>query len=399
MPLYSYQGVNLNGHGVSGQLQAHDPKVLHATLYQQGIILKKYSGIDNKFSLSGRRQISSSDLQLLLQEFISLTSAGFSIPSVLRMLSDRPDQPVMQSILQGMLTDIEQGETLAAAAAKHTNLFDNYLLASLRIGERIGNLVDPLKRYLAFLRTKIALSKKIQQAMAYPAFLLVTLVLALAVLFLFVLPRFSEMYAGFNAQLPRPTLILLSIVENIHIIAGVLLLCLLAGYSIYKVAMKSYRYRVMKDALVLKFPLYGKLLRTFYIAQITRILATLLGSSVNVVEAIKNTAEGIDNLALREQLLRAAEQVTEGRPMSDAFLAVTIIPKKSLNLIRAGEESGRIEELLLNLSEFYQEMLDYQVGRIVAIIEPLLMLIIGLLIGGIILVMYLPIFSIADIIQ
>ncbi len=400
MPVYSFQGYDLDGNGISGSEFADNPPALQDKLTQRGIVVENYSCKNKKSRvLSFGRILNADDLILLLQEFVSLLAAGFPIPRVLLMLSDRPDQPRLQQVLNEILVKVEQGENLSDAIAYHPKVFDDYLITSLRIGEKSGDLVEPVKRYIAYRKVKQKLTTSIKQALAYPVFLMLTMVFVIVALFTFVLPRFVEMYSGFNAELPAATLILMSVVENFPIYAGISAAVISVGYLMFKVyiATESGRYRF--DFFRLYVPIIGRMVRLFSIAQITRVLATLIKSGVTVVEALVKTADGINNRVLSRQLRMVARRIEEGAALADAMRIIKIFPSKSLKLVAAGEESGRLEELLINITEYHEELFESSIKKIVALVEPIIMLIIGLFVGGIILVMYLPIFSVAEIVQ
>lgn len=402
MPVYSFQGYDLDGKGISGSEFAESPPILEDQLSQRGIVVESYAckrqarGVGRVFS---RRKIKPQELLLLMQELVSLLRAGFPVPKVIQMSSDRPDQPALQGCLQDVLLKIEQGQSLSEACAQHKNFFDKYLLTSMRIGEKSGDLVGPLQRYTAYLQVKIRLAQGIKQAMVYPLFLIITMVFVIIALFTFVLPRFVEMYSGFNAELPAPTLILMDAVDQFPLVLVSVLIIISTVVIFYKASKSTRTGKLFWDNLFLKLPLAGRLIKLFYIAQISRIMATLLKSGVPMVAAVNDTAEGINNSVLSEQLIFTAKKIEEGESLSSSLRNVKIFPQKALKLVSAGEESGQLEDLLINITEFHEQLFEVAIKKIVALVEPVIMLLIGLFVGGIILVMYLPIFSVADIIQ
>jgi len=400
MPVYNFQGYDLDGNGISGSEFADSPPALQEQLTQRGIVVENYTCKNKKSQpLNFGRILKPDDLILLLQEFVSLLAAGFPIPRVLQMLSDRPEQPRLQQVLNDILTRVEQGENLSDAISSHPKVFDDYLVTSVRIGEKSGDLVEPLKRYIAYRKIKQKLAKSIKQALAYPIFLMLTMMFVIIALFTFVLPRFVEMYSGFNAELPAPTLLLMSVVENFPLYGGLGIGVFGAGFVIIKMYISTEYGRYRFDQFRLHMPVFGRMVRLFSIAQMTRVLATLIKSGVTVVEALQKTADGINNKVLSLQINMVSRKIEEGASLADAMKLIKIFPAKSLKLIAAGEESGRLEELLINITEYHEELFESAIKKIVTLVEPIIMLFIGLFVGGIILVMYLPIFSVAEIVQ
>jgi type IV pilus assembly protein PilC len=256
-----------------------------------------------------------------------------------------------------------------------------------------------LARYQDYLRHRVALRKKVGQALAYPAVLLVVLVVILAVLFTFVMPRFVSMYADLGAALPYPTRVLLSIVEHVYVIGpAVLAATALAVWGWRRwLALEAGRRQAAR--LLERLPYFGAVAQIVSAAQLTRSVSTLLAGGTPLVEALRTGGSALTNQLYLDRLERATQRVTEGASLAAAVRASALLPPMAARMIEVGEASGGLDAMLAEVAQFYEEVLDRRIGRAMALIEPLLMLLMGLLIGGIIIVMYLPVFHMADIVK
>lgn len=401
MPVYSYKALNTSGNTIHGEIAAHSKDELSLILADKGMLMQSASPIRIKRSwrLLPQKSVHPQELLLFNQEFLALVKAGITIPVILEMMQERPEQPVLQKVVSRLLEEVKKGKTLSDAAAEHPEVFDSLYLTSLKTGEKSGNIVSTLQRYQRYLKLRVAIQKKIQQAMAYPLFLLITLVFILIILFTFVLPRFVEMYADFGAELPFATWLLMKIIKQSYIYLPLLSLSMISGYFLYRywVATEAGKYK--KDLLLLHTPVIKQILKLNLAGQVTHMLATLISSGMPLVEAMAATAESASNRVITKALWLARKKVTEGIPLYEALKELDILQSTAIKIIQAGESAGNLDEMLTEVAEYQESMLEHQLTRLMSFIEPLMMLLMGVFIGGIIFVMYLPIFSVADIIQ
>lgn len=400
MPVYSYKALSEKGAYIKGEMAAGNYEELSQKLADKGLLVqqirRKHSSM---VSIFPRRGVKMEEFLLFNQEFIALLRAGLTVSDALRLTANRPKQPVMQRILTDVLEEVNRGSALSAACSRYPEVFNPLYITALETGEKTGDIVNVLRRHQEYLRRKVALNKKIAQSLAYPIFLLITLVVILSVLFLFVMPRFVTMYADFDAELPTPTQIMLDIVVNLHIFMPSLIIGMIVVGLIYHfwVSTESGRYNV--DRMKSRLPMLGYMVKLHATAQITRTLSTLLSGGMPLVNAMESTVRVLTNRFYSRGLLQAKAQVVEGKGLAEAMEEERILPATAIKMIEAGEASGKLDDLLEEIAIYYEESLEYRLTRMTSLIEPALMLLMGIFVGGIIIVMYLPIFTMADIIK
>ena len=245
----------------------------------------------------------------------------------------------------------------------------------------------------------MALRKKISQALAYPAFLLIALAVILAVLFVFVMPRFVAMYADLGAELPLPTRVLLSIVDRVYVVAPVLIGVGVFAVWAWRRWLSTATGRRQRDRVRERLPYIGDLARIACAAQLSRSLSSLLAGGTPLVEALRTAAGSLSNQLYLDRLDLTVKQVTEGASLAQAVRSTALMPPMAARMIEVGEASGGLDAMLAEVAQFYEDVLDSRLERVMVLVEPLLMLLMGVLIGGIIIVMYLPVFHVADIIK
>lgn len=400
MPVYVYKALTSSGATVTGELAAHSTDELCHLLAGKGMMMQNARPVRLRgWQLLPQKSVKRQELLLFNQEFIALLRAGIPIPAILEMLEQRPAQPVLRRVIARVLEDVRKGVPLSQACAEHPEVFDSLYLTSLKMGEQSGKLANALQRYQQYLKLRLAMQKKVQQAMAYPAFLLITLVVMLIVLFTFVMPRFVSMYADFGAQLPAPTRALMHVVEHIYIYLPILLGILLLMFAAYRFWVATDGGKLQRDKLVLRLPLFRHIVKMNIAGQLSRMLATLLSGGMPLVEAMATVAESVNNRVYAGGLWQARKQVTEGVPLHQAMAELELFEPTTLKIIQAGETAGNLDEMLAEVAGYQEEVLEHQLSRLMAFVEPALMLLMGVFIGGIIIAMYLPIFSVAEVVK
>ncbi len=399
MPQFQYTALSRTGALVAGECAAASVDALRAELESQGLRAQRIRIKRTLTALWGRSKVRAEDIAQLVQEFVSLMRAGLPLPEAVAIAADRPGQPMLAQVLERVLKDIQEGALFSQACAAHPEVFDPLFLAAARTGEKTGEMPVVMGRHLEFMRRKVAMSKKISQAMAYPLFLLVVLGVILSVMFAFVMPRFVSMYANFDAKLPAPTQWLLAAVAHFPLIALAVSLLGASAFLGWRSFISRPEGRLKLDDWKLRAPLAGNAARTAAVAQLARALSTLLSGGTALVEALRITQESFPNRAFALKVAEATERVTQGESLAHAARATGLMPDTAIKMLQVGEATGGLDRMLGEIAQYYEEALESRLARIMALIEPSLVMIMGVMIGGIIIVMYLPIFNLAEVIR
>lgn len=391
MPKYKYKAITEDGRAITGEAFSATKEELEEELIARGLFIAKIS----ISLLPGKiRRPGLDTLLFFIKEFIVLLRSGLSVQDSLHT-SSRDRGSYFGGILAQIRYDILRGKSLTEAFSHIADIFDPLLLAVVATGERTGKLVETLKNYESLLERKIELQRKVRHALIYPAFVLFIVAAILVVVFQFSLPRFVELYADLNAELPAPTRFLLGVSENFPYIAAVFIgvvMLIWAGW----LRIRNKKWFIEKiDNYSLKIPFVGKIFRSYIIALFARTLSTLLESGTPLVDAIQHTANTLPNKYFARRLAGVTQVITKGGTLTNAIGTAKLLPAAAEKIIEAGENSGALEEQLIELSEFYEKDIEYQLGLAVSLIEPLLILTTGIIVGGVVLIMYLPIFSLA----
>ncbi|MEK6682699.1 MAG: type II secretion system F family protein [Nitrospirota bacterium] len=397
MPFFEYKIAKENGTVIEDKLEAESEEALRSRLEGEGslVFYIKKKGLSS-FSLSSfRRSASSQDFLAFNQQFLALIKAGLPILASMDILVERVTDPTFQKALLSIKKDVKGGASLSDAMSKHPKIFPELYVASIRTGEQTGDLPEIIQRYITYLKKMLALRKKIKSAIAYPAFLITVSIIVVLFLLFYVMPTFSGIYAGYGKELPPATRILLSTVDFIKtkiyfLIAGIILLIILL-----KIAVRSERGRLISDKWILSLPVAGDIIIKDIIVRINRTLSTLLKGGIPLVTAMEIIAKAITNRVISSRLGEAIDIIKGGGTLSAAFEKTGIMPKMALKMIAVGEVSGSLEEMLNNISEIQEEEIDLKLTRLTTLIEPVIMIFMGIIVAFIVIAMYLPIFNLA----
>lgn len=400
MPVFSYKAISSSGLPVEGKQAAISIDVLRSELATNDLLLQSAKPLGswrNRWFNLGT--INREQFLLFTQELISLLNSGMSLPAILKILSNRPSQPLLQQALQKILLLVTEGQSLSEACRQYPEIFDKIFIASVNIGENSGDLAHALKAYQQQLKTRIRFTQKIKQALAYPLFLGITLVVMLGILFLFVLPRFVAIYDSFGSELPLPTQWLIMMVESSHLAIPGLLLLVFLLHRLFKSLMARPATGLWLDKATLTLPYLGELMKTAYSGQVAGLLSTLLNAGIPLVQAVGITADSMGNRFIHRLLRTINKQIEAGNSLSASLASANFYPDTSIHIIQAAEASGNLSDMLSEVASYHEQRVDYALSRLMGFIEPLIMLLMGVIVGGIIFVMYLPIFNVAEIIQ
>jgi type IV pilus assembly protein PilC len=341
-----------------------------------------------------RVRVKMSDFLIFNQEMIALLKAGLPVVHSFEILLERQESPVLRRVLTEIKNRVNAGASLSDAFAEQGDSFPRLYWTSLKAGERSGEIEAVLRRYLKYQKTVMAISRKVVSTLVYPAILIVLSTVLISILMTFVIPRFATLYEDFNAQLPMLTVIVMGIATFLRgnilwIVAGV-------GISVFLISrwLQSPQGRRWGDAVLLKVPVVGGILRRFAITQFTRSLSTLLGGGTPLVPALENAADAVGNSFVSQKVRQVIPRVREGGELWKALESTGIFTNLTLEMIKVGETSGALEEMLTSVSDFYDEEIDVRLARVISFVEPVILVAMGGVIVTILLSVYLPIFRI-----
>lgn len=396
---YSYSARKLSGQLVEGQGAASSRDALAAQLSADGMILVSAKPVGSRRSKFSRRgQVKVGALVSFVREFRSLVGAGMPLAEALRRLEKRNDA-VLSAAISETRKGVEQGRALDRAMAESPGVFDPLFQATVRAGVASGRLEMALDRLLSFLVMRQALENKVKKALRYPVFLLALLAVVLAILMLFVLPRFSALYEEFDASLPWLTGALIRAVETAPYWIGGTLVIMIAGWLLLKGWLRLPGARLRYDRLCLAVPAFGAVGAETGRIQVAFMLSMLLSAGVTLRDALRFTAQGITNAYQQAAVARIEERVARGQSLAASLKKETLFPDLSISLLEAGEQAGDLDRMFNEVAKLHEERLEDRLNRTLALVEPGMMLLVGLVLGTVIVAVYLPIFGISSVIQ
>lgn len=402
MPLFKYKAINSLGETEEGIRDAFDEHSLVKTLQSESYIPISVSPATSRsflgLSLGGKKnKITQKDIGLFTSELATLLESGLPLDKSLSVLIDLTDDNVRLSKLIGkILEKVKGGSSLADALEKQTGIFSKFYLNMLRAGEAGGNLSDVLVRLSEYLERTRELKDTVSTALIYPAILLVMSLASLFVMLTFVVPQFTEMFESAGKDLPVSTQIVVALAEWLQKYWWLLIGLALFASSYFKYQMADPTRKKRLDGLFLKLPLAGTIILNKETANMSRTLGTLLGNGVSILSALAIVRETVDNLVLAEAIQETEGQLKQGKHMSDVLQEKGIFPKMAMQMIKMGEETGRLEEMLLRVANIYDKQLRVSITRLLALLEPALIITLGLMIAGIIVSILLAILSVND---
>ena len=345
--------------------------------------------------LPRRTGISTREFLVFNQELATLLKAGMPLVQSLEILRRRVSNPVFKSVLDDVYERVRAGSSMSEAFEAHGSLFPGVYTASLLAGEKSGNLEQVIRRYVAYVKVVSTVKRKTISALVYPAILLVLALGVVAIIVLRVVPEFSAFYAQFGEELPLSTRVLVAFSRFVVAYIWFLLAILAAGAVTFWAWLKQPLQRQRFDRWVLQLPGLGPIARKFATSQAARTLATLLGGGIPLVNAIEVAARSITNRYLARELQSAGQQVREGRALSAAMNDSGAFADVAIKMVEVGESTGALQEMLNSLADFYDEEIDTNLGRFITLVEPILLVIMGLVIAALLLSLYMPLFNMA----
>ncbi len=400
MPLFTYKAINSLGETEEGVRDVVDEKFLISALQSEGYIPIRVASANSRsffWSRNKQAKLSQKDIALLTGELATLLESGLPIDKSLSVLMDlTEDNPRLTKLIAKVLEKVKGGVSLADALEQQQGIFSKFYLNMVRAGEAGGGLDEVLTRLSEYLERSQELKDTVSTALIYPAILLVMSLASLFVMLTFVVPQFTEMFESAGKALPVSTQIVVGLAEWLQSYWWALLTGIIFISSYMKYQMADPVRKKVWDARFLKLPLAGTIITNKETANISRTLGTLLGNGVSILSALVIVRETVDNLVLADAIADAEEHLKQGKHLSDALMEKRLLPKMALQMIKMGEETGRLEEMLLRVATIYDKQLRVAIQRLLAFLEPVLIITLGLMIAGIIVSILLAILSVND---
>jgi type IV pilus assembly protein PilC len=397
---YLWKGRTPTGEMLSGEYAAEDKSELVNSLRKRKIIIttirEKPKEINISFGFKNR--INTRDLGVFTRQFATMINAGLPMVQCLDILSAQADKPTFKKIIAEVMSDVEGGSTLAEALKKHP-VFSDLYVNMVDAGETGGILDIILNRLAVYLEKADILIKKVKGAMTYPAVVFTVAIGATTFMLLFIIPTFAQMFTDFGGQLPLPTRIVMGLSTFLRANWWLLLAIIIGGFIGFRRYYKttSGRYRV--DRAMLKMPILGSVIRKAAVARFTRTLGTLVSSGVPILNGLEITARTAGNKVVEEAVLMTRTSISEGNTIAEPLRTSGVFPPMVVQMIGVGEQTGALDEMLEKVADFYDSEVDAAVGALTSIIEPVMIVIMGTIVGGMLIAMYLPMFRLVSVVS
>ena len=393
--VFTWKGQDKKGNKLSGKVEAKSAADVKAQLKKQGIAAKSVSKEINLAFLGPK--ITPMDVAIFARQLATMMKAGVPLIQSFDIVSDGLDNAAMADLVRKIRNDVSGGGNLAQALRAHPKYFDELFCNLVDSGEQSGSLETMLDRVATYKEKSEALKAKIKKAMTYPVMVVVVAVVVTCILLVKVVPQFAETFSSFGSELPSFTLFVLHLSEVVQKWWFVFLIGGVVIFTSHKEAMvRSKKYSDGIDALMLKVPVFGKIVNGSVYARFSRTLATTFAAGVPLVDALDSVAGAAGNVVYARAIQKVREEVTTGIPLNNSMKATGLFPGMMVQMVAIGEESGSLDAMLGKCADFYEAEVDNLVDGLTAMMEPLIMSVLGILIGGLMVAMYLPIFQLGN---
>jgi type IV pilus assembly protein PilC len=395
---FIWEGTDRKGNKIKGKSMASDEAAVRADLRRQGVVpsrIKKQSpGL-----FSGSSRITPGDISIFSRQLATMLAAGIPLVQSFEIVGSGHENASMQKLIMAVKADVEGGSALAEALAKHPLYFDDLFVNLVEAGEQAGALETLLEKIATYKEKTEAIKKKVKKALTYPAAVLVVAFVVTIILLVFVIPAFEDLFQGFGADLPAFTRLVIDI--SLFVREKGWILAILASGAVFTFFYFKKRSRPMRhflDRMVLKMPIIGPILEKSAIARYARTLSTMFSAGVPLVEALESVAGATGNIVYEVGVLKMKDEVATGQRLQQAMDNTDLFPNMVIQMIAVGEESGSLDEMSAKVADFYEEDVDNAVDNLSSLLEPMIMAILGILVGGLVVAMYLPIFKMGSVI-
>lgn len=393
--LFEWEGKDRNGKVVRGELRATGENQVQASMRRQGVLVTKVK----KRKMRSGKKITSKDLSIFTRQLATMMKAGVPLLQAFDIVGRGNPNPSVTKLLNDIRTDVETGTSLSAAFRKYPQYFDNLYCNLVEAGEQAGILESLLDRLATYMEKTEAIKSKIKSALMYPTAVVVVAFVVVSVIMIFVIPAFKQVFTSFGADLPAPTLFVMNVSEYFvkywWLIFGVI-----GGglYFFFQAWKRNEKMQKFMDRLLLKIPIFGVLIEKSCIARWTRTLSTMFAAGVPLVEALDSVGGASGNSLYADATVKIQQEVSTGTSLTTAMTNANLFPSMVLQMCAIGEESGSIDHMLGKAADFYEAEVDDMVAGLSSLMEPIIIVFLGTIIGGIVVSMYLPIFKLGAVV-
>ena len=395
---FLWEGTDRRGKKVKGKSLAASEAAVRADLRRQGVVPSKVKK-QGKSLFSGSKKITTGDIAIFSRQLATMLSAGIPLVQAFEIVGNGHENEAMQKLILSIKADVEGGSALAEALAKHPLYFDDLFVNLVEAGEQAGALETLLDKIATYKEKTEAIKKKIKKALTYPAAVLVVAFVVTIILLIFVIPAFEDLFQGFGADLPAFTRMVIDLSVFVREQGWILALLGIGAVSAFFYFKKRSRaMRHFLDRMALKIPVIGPILQKAAIARYARTLSTMFAAGVPLVEALESVAGATGNIVYEHGVLQMKDEVSTGQRLQQAMENTDLFPNMVIQMVAVGEESGSLDDMSAKVADFYEEDVDNAVDNLSSLLEPMIMAILGVLVGGLVVAMYLPIFKMGSVV-
>lgn len=399
---FQWEGINKRGQKIEGEMLGENSAIVKAQLRKQGIIPKKLRRkSEGLFGIgggsSGSKKIKNVDITIFLRQLATMAKSGVPLMQGLEIVADGLENPSMQKVVLGVKDDVAAGNDFASCLKKYPKQFDDLTCALIESGEQSGALEQMLDRVAVYKEKSEALKQKVSKALKYPMVTLIIAAVVTVILLVKVVPTFQGMFSSFGSELPAATQFVVGLSDwlqaNYLVLFGAIIGLV---FGLREAVKRSPKVAAEKDKLVLKLPIVGEIMKKSAVARFGRVLSTTFAAGVPLVDALESVAEASGNVVYRDAILKIQDEVSSGTQMNAAIRATGVFPNMVVQMVAIGEESGALDAMLEKVASYYEDEVDNLVDGLTSMIEPLVMAFLGVVVGGLLIAMYLPIFTMGD---
>ncbi len=397
---YRYVAKDYSGREVVGTMEASSPREVASALRSEGLILISVEPVKKGLTLNLEiplfSRISLKDMSIAMRQLSAMVGAGISLPIALDAIASQTRNKRLREVLESLKNSVEAGMSFSEALKEHPKVFDSLFISMVEAGEATGELNVMLDRWIVMAEKVLALRRKVRNAMIYPVAVLVIALCILAFLLVKVVPTFTKIFRESGVELPALTQFVIGMSELVKHRFYLILACIVGFFVAFRLALRNEAFRYRWDGFKLRVPLFGNLTTKSAVARFSRTMATMLKSGVNILDGMDIVARTSGNLVIERSLVEARDRVARGELLSEVLKDNPLFPPLVIEMMAAGERTGELDGMLEKVAEFYEEEVDYAVEALTTMMEPLMLVVLGGMIGIIVIALYLPIFKLAS---